>query len=244
MRASPKLSPGSVSLREPSAGRNLIIDVWSDIHCPWALVALRRLRSARDAYGLKVVFAPRAWPLEWVNRRGTPREIVTTETAVLASHEPDLFSAYTSESWPSTFLPAFELVAAANRQYGAPAAEEVDYALRLAFFRDSVDVSIEAGLPHALDVAVGHGAALSAEEVMAEWTESNVRADVAADYRRGQTLPIQGSPQIFWPDGTTTHNPGMTDHYWRDGLVRIRTTDTQEPERLLLAAVGHIETGR
>ena len=122
------------------------VDIWSDIHCPWALVAVHRLRAARARHGLDVVFAPRAWPLEWVNDHGTPRSIVTTETAALAGHEPELFNAYRNDSWPSTFLPAFELVAAARRRHGARAAEDVDYALRLAFFRDSVDVSVRAGL--------------------------------------------------------------------------------------------------
>ncbi|MGH3166079.1 MAG: DsbA family oxidoreductase, partial [Trebonia sp.] len=192
----------------PPSREPVIVDVWSDIHCPWALVALHRLRAARQAHELNVIFTPRAWPLEWVNNRGTPRDILTAETAVLATHEPDLFSAYTNPSWPSTLLPAFELVAAANRRHGARMAEAVDYALRLAFFRDGVDVSIEAGLRQALTATAGSGVATHAEELMAEWMESNVRADVAADYRRSKSLPIQGSPQIFWPDGTTTHNPG------------------------------------
>lgn len=209
------------------------IDIWSDLHCPWALIAVHRLRKARDEHGLDVTFAPRAWPLEWVNGHGTPRSIVTTETAALAGHEPLVFNAYTAESWPSTFLPAFELVAAARRVHGPRAAEDVDYALRLAFFRDSVDVSVLAGLRHALTLAPG----LEPEPVLDAWMRTNTRSDVAEDYRISQTLPIQGSPQIFWPDGSTTHNPGMTDHQWRGDLVRVGHTDPDEPRRLLLAQV-------
>jgi predicted DsbA family dithiol-disulfide isomerase len=211
------------------------VDVWSDIHCPWAYVAVHRLRRARDAHGLDVVFAPRAWPLEWVNRRGTPRDIVTTETAALAGHEPELFTAYTGESWPSTFLPAFELVAVARRLYGVRAAEDVDFALRLAFFRDGVDVSIRAGLAEALAIASGLNADVVPEEVEDAWLRTNPRADVAGDFRISGGLPIQGSPQIFWPDGSTTHNPGMTDHRWHGGLVHIGHTDPDEAGRLLLA---------
>jgi len=214
------------------------IDVWSDLHCPWALVAVHRLRQARDAHGLDVVFAPRAWPLEWVNGRGTPRSIVTTETAALAGHEPALFNAYTAESWPSTFLPAFELVAAARRVHGPRAGEDVDYALRLAFFRDSTDVSILAGLDHALDLAHQLNPGVAPQAVRDAWMTTNTRSDVAEDYRISQTLPIQGSPQVFWPDGSTTHNPGMTDHHWSGGLVRIGHTDAGEPARLLLAQAG------
>ena len=82
------------------------VEVWSDLHCPWALVAVHRLRAARDELGLpELVINPRAWPLEWVNGTGTPHDIVTTETAVLAQHEPALFNRYENDSWPSTFLP-------------------------------------------------------------------------------------------------------------------------------------------
>jgi len=218
------------------------IDIWSDLHCPWALVAVHRLRRARDEHGLDVVFAPRAWPLEWVNGHGTPRHIVTTETAALASHEPHLFNAYTADSWPSTFLPAFELVAAARRVHGPRAAEDVDYALRLAFFRDGTDVSVLAGLRQALTLARQLNPELEPHGVLDTWTEANTRADVAADYRTSQTLPIQGSPQIFWPDGSTTHNPGMTDHDWSGGLVRIGHTEPGAPGRLLLAQLRRTGT--
>lgn len=209
------------------------IEIWSDLHCPWALIAIHRLRQARDRLGAEVSFVPRAWPLEWVNDHGTPRDIVTAETAVLAGHEPDLFNAYANESWPSTLLPAFELVAAARRCHRAAVAEDVDYALRLAFFRDSVDVSVAAGLRRALGIAASLNGEVDADAVMTTWTDCPVRADVAADFRDGQQLPIQGSPQIFWPDGSTTHNPGMTDHYWHGGLMRISSADPGEPERLL-----------
>jgi hypothetical protein len=73
------------------------------------------------------------------------------------------------------------------------------------------------------------------------WTEANTRSDVAEEYRISQTLPIQGSPQIFWPDQSTTHNPGMTDHYWSGGLVRIGRTEPDEPGRLLLARVPGVD---
>nr|MBA2529190.1 hypothetical protein [Euzebyales bacterium] len=48
---------------------------------------------------------------------------------------------------------------------------------------------------------------------------------------------IQGSPQIFWPDGSTTHNPGMTDHEWVRGIPRLRSSDPGEAEGLLLSRV-------
>ena len=215
-----------------------VVTIWSDLHCPWAFVATHRLRVARDAEHPDVVIDQRPWPLEWVNGTGTPRDIVSQETAVLANHEPDLFSAFRGASWPSSFLPAFELVAAARRLHGTLLAEDVDYALRLVFFRDSVDVSIRAGLVTALQHAVEQNSGLDAEAVLELWDTGSVRADVRQAFARSASLPIQGSPQVFWPDGSTTHNPGMSDHEWVRGIPRIRSTDPDEPARLLRATLG------
>lgn len=208
-----------------------VVDIWSDIHCPWALVCLHRLRRAREELGLsQVVFNPRPWPLEWVNERGTPHDIVATEAIVLAAEEPALFTAYENASWPSTFLPAFELVAAAHRVGGSRLAEEVDYALRVAFFRDQVDVSIAAGLRRALHLVDGP---VAIETVMRTWYAERVRSDVLADYEISNTLPIQGSPQVFWPNGETHHNPGLSDHVWDRGIPRIASSQPLEPAALL-----------
>jgi hypothetical protein len=214
------------------------VTIWSDIHCPWATTLVHRLRRARTASGADVVFDQRPWPLELLNERGTPRQTVVPEMAVLANHEPDLFSAYTDPSWPSTFLPAFELVAAARRVAGLPGAETVDYALRLAFHRDCVDVSIYAGLRAALRRAEEIDGALDVAAIDDAWRSEPVRADVFADYARAQGLPIQGSPQVFWPDGTTSHNPGLTDHDLVRGIPRIGRDDADEPARLLRERSG------
>jgi predicted DsbA family dithiol-disulfide isomerase len=214
------------------------VTIWSDIHCPWAGAIVHRLREAREAEGLDVLLDPRPWPLELVNGSGTPKGIVTTEMAVLAQHESAMYSAYRNDSWPSTFMPAFELVAAARRVHGDKGAEEADYALRRAFLRASVDVSIEAGLRTALQAAVARGAEIDAEAVLEAWRTQPVRADVLADYERSKSLPIQGSPQVFLPDGSTEHNPGLTDHQWRGGIPRLLSDDRDAPRRLLLRAVG------
>lgn len=204
------------------------VTIYSDLHCPWATVAVHRLRAARDRDGLDVVFDPRAWPLEWVNEQGTPRGIVTTESVVLAAHEPELFSAWRGDTWPSTFLPAFELVAAARRVGGMRAAEDVDAAVRTRFFRHSADVSLRHELRRAAEAA-----GVDVDAVMDVWESGAARADVVADYAASRGLPIQGSPQVFWPDGSTTHNPGMTDHTWERGIPRLGSTDPGAPARLL-----------
>ncbi|RNL80748.1 DsbA family oxidoreductase [Halostreptopolyspora alba] len=209
------------------------VTVWSDIHCPWAAVAVHRMREARHADGASVLFDQRPWPLELVNGQGIPYDIVSVEAAVLANHEPDLFGAFSADSRPSTSMPAFELIAAARRVQGTRAAEDVDYHVRRAFFRDGVDISIRSGLRRVLENAAEAHPHLAVEDILGAWDNEPVRADVLADYRRSTELPIQGSPQVFWPDGTTSHNPGMTDHEWVRGIPRIRTADPEAPLRLL-----------
>ena len=70
------------------------------------------------------------------------------------------------------------------------------------------------------------------------WRTEPVRADVLADYERSKQLPIQGSPQVFLPDGSTEHNPGLTDHQWKGAIPRILSDDREAPLRLLRRAVG------
>jgi hypothetical protein len=161
-----------------------------------------------------------------------------TEIAVLAQHEPSMYASYAGDSWPSTFMPAFELVAAARRVHGDKGAEEVDYALRRAFLRKGIDVSISSGLREALDLAVSGGVQIDVETVLKVWGSEPVRADVLADYERSKDLPIQGSPQIFLADGSTEHNPGLSDHVWRGGIPRLLSDDKDAPRRLLLRAVA------
>jgi len=60
-----------------------------------------------------------------------------------------------------------------------------------------------------------------------------VRADVRDDYEISSTLPIQGSPQVFWPDGTTHHNPGLTEQEWIGGIPRIQDADPSLVHELL-----------
>ncbi len=210
-----------------------VIQVWGDVHCPWNTLAVARLRRARDNRGLDVAFDPRAWPLEWVNEQGTPRHVVDPETAVLAQEEADVFSAYRGRSYPSTMLPAFELIAAARRVGGTRLAEEVDWALRLGFFRDSRDISLRHELRACAEAACTEVAGADAEEVLRVWTGEPVRADVTADFAESERVPVQGSPQIVWPDGSTTHNPGVGGVEWIRGIPHPGRIDAAAPARLL-----------
>lgn len=215
-----------------------VVTIWSDVHCPWATVAIHRLRAARERDGLDVDFDVRAWPLELVNGELERRDAVNVEIGVLSTHEPELFSAWQAETFPSTFLPAFELVAAARRVHGLRAAADVDYALRLAFFRDGVDISLRPGLERALERAARLDSALDGQAVLAEWDSGGPRADVLADFARSKEVGVKGSPHVFWPDGSDSVNPGFTGLRFERGIPRIGGADPREPSRLLHEHAG------
>ena len=50
-----------------------VLEVASDIHCPWVDVCVQRLRQERDALDLDVTLRHPYWPPELVNPRAAPR---------------------------------------------------------------------------------------------------------------------------------------------------------------------------
>src|SRR3712207_5312581 len=119
-----------------------VVTVYSDIVCPFASLAVRGLRSARDRLGVDVRFDLRAYPLELVNRRPHDLGLVELEKPELAKLEPHLgWRRWRADpaTWPVTSLPALEAVQAAKRPEvgGLAASECLDAALRRALFVDS-----------------------------------------------------------------------------------------------------------
>jgi predicted DsbA family dithiol-disulfide isomerase len=116
------------------------IQVWSDLLCPFAHVAIYRLRTARTKLGLDdaVRLDHHTFALELFNgphsRPGTDSEAVG-----LGQLAPEIgFRLWTQPDWtyPSTVLLAAEAVHAAKPQ-GLQASEDLDAALRRAFWFES-----------------------------------------------------------------------------------------------------------
>jgi predicted DsbA family dithiol-disulfide isomerase len=196
-----------------------VLTVFSDLHCPWAYVFSIRLRRARAAVDQPPV-AWRCWPLELVNRRGTPWSSVSLEIPVLAQLEPDHFSAPQRETWPSTMLPAMEALKVAGELGGAKAADRFDEAARRAFFLDRRDLSIR---PTLADIAAEAG--LDREDFLDAFDGGGHRRSVVADWQEGRRRGVQGSPHAFLPDGTAVFNPGIGDIDWVRGIPVPRGVD-------------------
>ncbi|HSP39499.1 MAG TPA: hypothetical protein VLR26_17305, partial [Frankiaceae bacterium] len=221
------MSPDPTVRPAPSPG---YVILYSDIGCPWASLAVHRLRRRRRERELdgSVVIDHRAFPLELVNQQLTPKSIVDSETAVVGSHEPSLHWqpwGRKEREYPMTTLLPLEAVQAAKDESvgGLPASEELDAALRHAWYAESRSIHLwselldVAGSVSSLDVDALDGALRSGvghAAVFAQWEAAN---DVA-----------QGSPHLFLTDGMSVHNPGITLEWTAaqfHGMPRIAADD-------------------
>jgi predicted DsbA family dithiol-disulfide isomerase len=207
-----------------------VLEVASDIHCPWAYVCVLRLLRTRDALGLDVTLRHLYWPLELVNGRGAPRAILDAETPVVAQLEPDDFAAWRGPEWPSTFLPAFELVKAAEEQ-GLRPAEDLDLALRRAFFLEHRNLSLRTVL---LEVAA-KVATLDQAALRDAYDSGRTRRVVLREFDEVTRRGIEGSPEVYLPGGERVHNPGFVKQ-WIHGIPHILSEDRTVYEPLLRAA--------
>lgn len=183
-----------------------VLEMWSDLHCPYAYLAAFRLRRAlAEAHDVEV--RHRALAIEWVDRKATPKDILDAESPFVFTQEPDLDWQPWSDApwrWPATMWPTFEAVKAAEAQ-GWRAAHELDWALRRAFFAESRCISLRHVI---LDVA-REVPALDAQRLERDWDAGVAKARVIEEARRGwETLDLQLSPTFVLPDGTRVENPG------------------------------------
>ena len=214
--------PDDVRLTPPPPG---VLQVWSDLLCPFTHVALHGLRTARAALppgtaGAEVELEHRVFPLELFNgphpRRGTD-----TEAVGLGQICPEAgFRVWTAgdDRYPHTVLLAAEAVLAAGAQRHA-AGEALDAGLRAAFWTHSrsiahrqvvLDVAEEVAREHD---AAGHEPVLDVSRLAADLDAGTHRRDLSRDHALARTDAVAGSPTFVLPDGSTVTNPGITVHW-------------------------------
>ncbi|MEO6089569.1 MAG: DsbA family protein [Umezawaea sp.] len=186
-----------------------VIVVFSDIWCSFAHVTIHRLHESRRRLGLedRVAFDHRAFPLELLNRKPSPRTGTDSEVARMGSVEPGAgWQLWQDKDWlyPSTTLPALEAIQAAKEQ-GLGASEQLDLALRKAFWAESKCISnYHVILDAAESTGVVDVAALA--EALDDGRARRTLSDQAAI---SATEVVNCSPHLFLPDGTDHANPGI-----------------------------------
>jgi predicted DsbA family dithiol-disulfide isomerase len=185
---------------------------YSDIGCPWASLAVHRLRSRRAERGLEgvVVIDHRAFPLELFNQQLTPKTIVDSEVAVVGSHEPALeWQPWRRKEreYPVTTLLPMEAVQVAKDEAvgGLSASEDLDAALRHAWYAESRSIHLWSEL---LDVAEAVPS-VDTEALATALRAGGGRTSIFAQWEQAKEV-AQGSPHLFLADGMSVHNPGIT----------------------------------
>jgi predicted DsbA family dithiol-disulfide isomerase len=185
----------------------ITIELYSDVHCPYAYVTAYRLRQLRDAYHGKVTIRYQSLALEYANRCPTPKPILDNETPILLLEEPEIpyqpWHAPLSE-WPVTMWPAFEAIKCAERQSSELAAE-LDWAIRRAFFAESQCISMRHVL-FALAEQVGLEMAGFADDFDGGRTKRQVLQEAQAGWER---LKVAGSPTLVLPSGEQVSYLGL-----------------------------------
>src|SRR4051794_38688118 len=215
------------------------IVVWSDVACPWATLAVHRLHAVRGRLGLdgQVAFDHRAFPLELVNGRCTPRRILGAEVPVAGALAPEFgFQVWLApdSEWPVTTLPALEAVQAAKEQ-SLHASAALDLELRRAFFAESRCISMRHVV---LDVASGVDG-LDVDALTKALDDGRARPMVMQQWHDAVDGPVKGSPHVFLPDGTDAPNPGVKIHWEGEHGKGFPVVDEYDPsvyEKLLRAA--------
>lgn len=205
------------------------IVVFADIGCPWANLAVHRLHAARKHLHLddEVRFDVRAFPLEIVNEQATPKLILDAEVAVVGTLDP----AAGWQMWqrpdyeyPVTMLPPMEAVEAAKEQ-GLRASEQLDRALRRAFFGQSRSVSMR----HVIKEVASECPNVDVDKLMAALDDGRARDAVMDQAHCSESDRVDGSPHLFLPDGTDVHNPGIDMHWEGEHGKGFPVVDRDEP---------------
>ncbi len=110
-------------------------------------------------------------------------------------------------------------------------AEDLDLALRRAFFLEHRNLSLRTVL---FEVAAAV-ASVDAAALRDAYDSGRTRRVVLREYDEVTRRGIEGSPEVYLPDGERVHNPGFAKR-WVHGIPHILSEDRAVYERLLRAA--------
>jgi len=198
------------SARELGQGVKIVtrIEVFADVTCPFAHVGLRKVVGLLAGSDQDVEIVVRAWPLEWVNGVVLESDGVAVKARALTDQLGVAdFDGFDPSAWPTTTVPALNLVAAAYDR-GLSDGLSMSLRLRAALFADGLNI----GQP---DVLAG----IAAEYGLDHWVyATEPSAQVQLDYDEGRQRGVRGSPD-FWVGEAEFFCPALTLGHDDDGAL-------------------------
>jgi predicted DsbA family dithiol-disulfide isomerase len=214
------------------------IVVYSDLSCAFAHLCVHRLWRARERLAADVRFVHRHYVLEEVNAFPIPKHFLDSEVPQIAPLDIEAgWRVWTEppDRWPVSTLLAMEAVRAAEQQ-GSDAHEQLDRALRRAFFDTHRCITMRHVI---LDIA-DECDAVDADALADVLDDGSCRRALIDDARDALRF-VQGSPQLFFPDGSTVHNPGVEVTWHGEqgaGYPEVEWSDPDVHESLLMRAAA------
>lgn len=183
------------------------IEVFADVTCPFTHVGLKRVTerlAALDDDGIEIMV--RAWPLEWVNGSVFAADVMPRKFDAVNAHvDPPEFTGFRADRWPTSTIPALNLVAAGYRR-DARTGLRAALAVRRALFDDGADIGDPATL------------AVLADELGLAAPSADPDDALRADFEEGSRRGVRGSPE-FWIDGEAFFCPSLEIHTDEDGRL-------------------------
>ena len=219
--------------------------LYGDIGCPWSHLAAFRLHRARRRRASRMSLRSTSGASPWSSSTTgpTPKHILEAEIPVAGGLDPEAgWSLWADHpgKWPVTMLPPMEAVYAAKEQ-GLGISDRFDKALRVSrFFRDSRCISMH----HEIVAVAGEVEGLDAGEIDEALVSGRHRHRIFDDMQIAKDNDVKGSPQVFLPDGSDVHNPGIEMHWQKEeegiGFPVIDRDDPSVYDRLVRRIAGRV----
>jgi predicted DsbA family dithiol-disulfide isomerase len=180
--------------------------IYSDVSCAFAHLCVHQFLKARERANADVRIVHRPFVLEEVNEFPIPKHFLDSEVPQIAPHDIEAGWKVWSqlpERWPVSTLLAMEAVRAAEAQ-SPQAHEQLDRALRIAFFRDHRCITLR----HVILSVACEVPEVHVDTLAAALDDGSARSALMQDARDAIGF-VQGSPQFFLPDGSDVHAPGI-----------------------------------
>jgi predicted DsbA family dithiol-disulfide isomerase len=225
-----------------------VIELYSSIECPYAYLAVHRLRQVWPAYAGRVQILWRALSLEYINEEPHNKPNYDAERGFFPLLTADLpWQPWPRPewAWPVTLWPAFEALACAQAQ-GHDAAFAFSWALRHAFFHHGRNLSLRHELLAIAQATADEGHELDVARLTADWDSGRYKQTVLNDSRRGwHELKLEGSATFVLPDGRRLTNPavGEIDYDEENHVLRNYTPYDGEPLDAYQAMLSGVVNG-